>query len=81
MKTHGSDFYAAVELIKLDDLLSILNQINNNIQFIMEKSRIRLPLSDIMINKSGTNIWMDIYNKPTDSNEMSHLRQTTHGIV
>ena len=56
-----------VNLIKPKHLLSILNQINNNIQFTMEKSQTRLPILDIMINKSGTKIWMDIYNKPTDS--------------
>ena len=56
-----------VNLIKPDHLLSILNQINNNIQFIMEKSQTRLPFLDIMISKSGTKIWMDIYKKPTDS--------------
>ena len=56
-----------VNLIKPAYILSILNQINNNIQFTMEKSQIRLPFLDIMINKSGTKIWMDIYNKPTDS--------------
>ena len=54
-------------LEKPDDLLSILNQINNNIQFTMEKSQTRLPFLDIIINKSGTKVWMDIYNKPTDS--------------
>ena len=27
----------------------------------------RIPFLDIMINKSGTEIWMDIYNKSTDS--------------
>ena len=32
----------------------------------MEKSKARLPFLDIMIKKSGTKIWMDIYNKPTD---------------
>ena len=56
-----------VNLIKPEHLLSILNQINNNIQFTMEKSQTRLPFLDIMINKSGTKIWIDIYNKPTDS--------------
>ena len=40
---------------------------NINIQFTMEKSQARLLFLDIMINKSGTKIWMDIYNKPTDS--------------
>ena len=33
----------------------------------MEKSQTRLLFLEIMINKSGTKIWMDIYNKPTDS--------------
>ena len=56
-----------VNLIKPEHLLSILNQINDNIQFIIEKSQTRLPFLDIMINKSGTKIWMDIYNKLTDS--------------
>ena len=33
----------------------------------MEKSQTRLPFLDVMINKSGTKIWINIYNKPTDS--------------
>ena len=33
----------------------------------MERSTTDFPFSDIMINKTGTKIWMDIYNKPTDS--------------
>ena len=45
-----------VNLIKLDDFLSILNQINNNTEFPVEKSRTRLPFLDIMINTSGTKI-------------------------
>ena len=56
-----------VNLIKPEHLLSILNQINDNIPFIVVNSQTRLLFLDIMINKSGTKIWMDIYNKPTDS--------------
>ena len=56
-----------VNLIKPDHLGSTLIQINNNIQFTMEKSQTRLPFRDIIINKSGTKIWMDICNKPADS--------------
>ena len=56
-----------VNLMKPEHLLSILNQINNNNQFTMEKSQTRLTFLDIMINKSGTKIWMDIYNKPANS--------------
>ena len=33
----------------------------------MEKSQRRLPFVDIMINKSGTKVWMNVYNKRTDS--------------
>ena len=32
----------------------------------MEKCQTKLPFLDVMINKSGTKIWMDIYNKPAD---------------
>ena len=56
-----------VNLIKPDHLLSILNQIINNIQFTAEKTQTRLPFLDIMITKISTTNCMDIYNKPTDS--------------
>ena len=55
------------KLIKPNDLLTILNQVNPNLQFTMERSTTNLPFLDIMINKTGTKIWMDMYNKPTDS--------------
>ena len=55
-----------VNLINPDHLLSILNQINNDIQLTREKTQLRLSFLDIMINESGAKIWKDIYNKPTD---------------
>ena len=58
-----------VNSIKSGHLLSVLNQISNNIQFTrknMKKSQTRLPFLQ-MISRSGTNIWMYIYNKPIDS--------------
>ena len=67
--------------MKPEHLLSILNQINNNIQFTMEQSQTRLSFLDIMINKNGTNIWTDISNKVTDSERFGHLRQASHGTV
>ena len=67
--------------MKPEHLLSILNQINNNIQFTMEQSQTRLSFLDIMINKSGTNIWTDISNKVTDKERFGHLRQASHGTV
>ena len=33
----------------------------------MEKNQIRLSYLDIMINKNGTKIYIDIQNKPIDS--------------
>ena len=54
-----------VNFIKPEHLFSILNETNNNIQFKIEKSQTRHPFLDIMINKSGTKIWMDISNKAT----------------
>ena len=63
-----------VNLVRPEHLLSILSQTNNNSQFIMEKSQTRLPFSDIMINKIFT------ANRQTQNN-MSHLCQTTQGIV
>ena len=52
---------------KSDHLLSILIQIENVIQFTIEKSQTRLTFLDIMTKKVLQNIWMDIYNKPTYS--------------
>ena len=55
------------DVIKPDDLLTILNSVNNNIQFSMELNDNKLLFLDILITKSGKNIWMNIYSKPTDS--------------
>ena len=48
------------KLIKPNDLLTILGQVNPNLQFTMERSTTNLPFLDIMINKTGTKIWMVI---------------------
>ena len=55
------------KLIKSNDLLTILNQVNPNLQVAMKRITTNLPFLNIMINKTGTKIWMHIYNKPTDS--------------
>ena len=54
-------------VIKRDDLLTILNSVNNDIQFPMELNDNKLLFLDIFITKSGKKIWMKIYSKPTDS--------------
>ena len=52
------------KLIKPNDLLTILNQVNPNLQLTMDRSTTNLLFFRY---KTGTKIWMDIYNKPTDS--------------
>ena len=54
-------------LIKPNELLDALNNINPAIEFTMETSDTQLPFLDIMINKEGKKVFMDIYSKPTDS--------------
>ena len=55
------------DLIKPDDLLTILNSVNNDIQFSMELNHNKLLFLDILITKSDKNVRMNIYSKPTDS--------------
>ena len=55
------------DLTKPDDLLTILNSVNNDIQFSMELNDNKLPFLDILIAKSGKGIWRKTYSKPTDS--------------
>ena len=71
-----------VNSLKPNHLLSTLNQINNNIQYTMGNSQTRLPLLDIMINKTKViqkSGWIFSANQQTQ-NDMSHSRQTTHDI-
>ena len=53
-------------LKKPNELLTILNFINNDIQFSMKLSDNKLPFLDILIAKSDKQIWMNIYSKLTD---------------
>ena len=55
------------DLIKLDDLLTILDFVDNDIQLSMELNDNKLPFLDILITKSGKKNWINIYSKPTDS--------------
>ena len=61
------------DLIKPDDLLTILNSANNNIQFLMELNDNQLPLLDILITKSGKKIWMNIYQTQPTQNAVFYL--------
>ena len=53
--------------IKPEILLNILNSIHPSIQFTMEVSENSLPFLDVLINKEGNKIWMNLFSKPTDS--------------
>ena len=44
------------DLIKTDDLLTILNSVNNDIQFSMELNDSQFPFLDILITKSDKKI-------------------------
>ena len=56
-----------INLINPDDLLTIINSVNNGIQFSMELSDNKLPFLDILITKSGKKIWTNFYSKPNES--------------
>ena len=43
----------------------------------MDRSTKNLPFLDIRITKTGTKIWIDVYNKPTDSKRLCLLHQIT----
>ena len=55
------------DFIKPDDLLTILNSVNNDIQFSMELNDNKLPFLEILITKLGKKNWINIYSKPADS--------------
>ena len=59
--------FSRLSLIKPNELLNVLNNINPAIQVTMETSDTQLPFLDIIINKEGKKAFMDIYSKPTDS--------------
>ena len=59
--------FLTLSLIKPNKLLDVLNNINPAIQFTMETSDTQLPFRDVMINKEGKKVFMDIYSKPTES--------------
>ena len=48
-------------------MLEVLNNIKPAIQFTIETSDTQLPFLDVMINKEGKKVFMDIYSEPTDS--------------
>ena len=55
------------DLIKPHNMLTILNSVNNDLQFSMELNDNELPFLDILITKPAKKIWTTIYSKPTDS--------------
>ena len=59
--------FLRLSLIKPNELLEVLSNVNPAIQFTMEISDTQLPFLDVMINKEGKKVFLDIYSKPTDS--------------
>ena len=64
---NDSEILMNTRLIKPNDLLTILHQVNPKLQFTMERSTTNLAFLDITINKIRTKTWIDICNKPNDS--------------
>ena len=73
--------FLRLSLIKSNKLLDVLNNINPAIQFIMETSDTQPQFLDIMMNKEGKKVFMDIYSKPTGQKNMSPSNRTTPGIA
>ena len=69
--------FLRLSLIKPNELLDVLNNLNPAIT--METSDTQLPFINIMINKDGKKVLMDIYSKLTDSN-MSRSNQTNRSL-
>ena len=66
-------------IIKSNELLDVLNNINLAIQFTMEANETQLPFLDIMINKEGKRyLLIFIQNQRKD---MSLSNQTTPSIA
>ena len=53
--------FLRLSLIKPSKLLDVVNSINPAIQFTMETSDTQLPFLDIIINKEGKKVFIDIY--------------------
>ena len=75
------EIFLNTKLIKPNDLLTILNQVNPNLQFTMESSTTNLPYLDVVMNKTETKILMDTYSKPTDSKRRAFLHQITSKVA
>ena len=54
------------DLMKPDNLLTILNSVSNDIRFSMELNDNKPPFLDILITKSGKKNLDEHYSKPTD---------------
>ena len=70
--------FLRLSLIKSNELLDVLNNINPVIQLTMETSDTQLPFLDVMINKES--LWIFIQNQRAQK-AMSPSNQTTPSIA
>ena len=54
-------------MVKTEELFETLNSTNKTIQFTMEFGDKEIPFLDILIKQDSSGIWMDLYQKPTDT--------------
>ena len=80
-KNFFDDYFIFSSLIKPNELLDVLNNINPAILFTMETGDTQLPFLDVMINKEGKrSLWIFIQNQRIQK-DMSPLNQTTPSIA
>ena len=63
--------------ISPEELLLTLNSINSLIQFIMDYNKDQILFLDILIKRNKSSIWMDLYNKSTDTQNV-YLLHSNH---
>lgn len=52
--------------------LDIVNNLDPNINFTLDKSALHIPFLNVLISKCGEDIATDMYFKPTDTHQQRH---------
>ena len=64
-----------------EDLLEVLNSIDGNLQFTMQKSKEMVPFLDILIRKDATKIWTDYTQNQLIQDYICHFHLPTQNIA
>ena len=63
----SSPYYRWIDVIKPNDVLTMLNSIYNGIPSSIDLNDNKLPFLDNLITKTDEKSWLNIHSKPTDS--------------